>query len=610
MASRRWPRPVLTVLAALAVALTVAGCVSLPSAGPVQSYPVTQGTDAQAQNYVQIVSGPPQPGWKPQQIVEGFLTASASFTDNEQVAREYLTQQAIEQWNPFTSPVVVYKDGPNPSTVAYLPAPTRKPAAKASGAPKGKAATQPETATVTIHGVVQANLYRTGSYVVGSGNAEPSALPTFQLVMVDGQWRISTVPPQLLLTADSFANDYELRNLYFFDPLFKYLVPDPVYVPFQATSADLMDGLVDYLIAQPHDWLSDGTKTAFPAGTKRIGDVSLAGPTAVVNLGGAIVGASRSVMEQVSAQLCWTLSGAGQGGQAVQSIEVLTNGKPYIPLGSQGNPVQAQCNNSPPTGASTNGTFYYLGAGNMLYSQSGVHGNAVAMGRMGPSGANFDQIAVSPDGKYLAAVTVGDELYTGSVNGPLTKQNGSGYTSVSWDPDDDLWATMGTNQQVVVLLPGNHLVSVTGPDGPLDDVTALAVAPDGIRVALIENGDSLNFGAISWNQGTRPGQLPSVQISPSPFSVQDDVSFETVTWYGPDNVITLATGQTLSATEYPVNGGGSTQIPTVPGMSSISASSGSALIAGLSDGYLLADASLTGSWAAIGSASISPVYPG
>ena len=52
-----------------------------------------------------------------------------------------------------------------------------------------------------------------------------------------GQWRISSAPSELLLTQDQFADDYELRNLYFFDPSNHYLVPDPVYVPLQASAS-------------------------------------------------------------------------------------------------------------------------------------------------------------------------------------------------------------------------------------------------------------------------------------------------------------------------------------------------------------------------------------
>ena len=35
---------------------------------------------------------------------------------------------------------------------------------------------------------------------------------------IGGQWRICSAPSALLLTQAQFADDYELRNLYFFDP--------------------------------------------------------------------------------------------------------------------------------------------------------------------------------------------------------------------------------------------------------------------------------------------------------------------------------------------------------------------------------------------------------
>jgi len=157
-----------------------------------------------------------------------------------------------------------------------------------------------------------------------------------------------------------------------------------------------------------------------------------------------------------------------------------------------------------------------------------------------------------------------------------------------------------------VLLPGNHLVTVTGIDG----VTSLEVAPDGVRIAMIFGDELLKFGAISWQEGIRQGQ-PNVMIAFSPFWVQSLFSLQGLTWYGADNVITLANpGPTPSVIEYPVNGGNSTTIPAVPGMASISASSGSALITSLSSNHMQADASLTGTWFPLTSPGSSPVYPG
>jgi Lipoprotein LpqB beta-propeller domain/Sporulation and spore germination len=603
MVSRRLRRAVFGTVAPLVAVLTVGGCVSMPSAGPVESYAVTQGPNAQAQPYVQIVTGPPQQGWSPKQIVEGFLTASASFGDNGQVAREYLTPQASAAWNQFGSAVVVYKNGPNVAGTAYSHVPAPKPTAKASASPSGHATSPPpETATVTISGQVQANLSSHGSYAVASASPVAADLPYFELVKNSaGQWRISHAWTQLLLPAYSFANDYQLRNLYFLDPQFRYLVPDPVYVPLEATPATLMGGLVRDLINQPGDWLGNGaTKTAFPAGTTLLGDVTLDGVTAVVNLGGTVVHASSEAMQQVSAQLLRTLSGVGQGGQSVQSVEVQRDGKTWMPNDSQDNPVQSTSKYNPAPGA--NSTFYFLGAGGVVFSQNGVRGRPVEIEQIG---TKFDQIAVSRDGQYLAAMTAGGQLFTGPLGGVLAKRGETQYNSISWDPDDDLWAT--TNTQVVVLLPGNHLVTVSGIGS---GVAALTVAPDGVRVAMIIGDDQLSFGAISWQEGPRQGQ-PSVRVRLSPFSVQTLTSLQAVTWYGPDNVITLADpGQTPSVTEYPVNGGNSTTIPEYPGMQSISASPGSALVAGLSHGHMVTDASLTGTWVPMLTDGTSPVYPG
>jgi hypothetical protein len=235
------------VLAALAVALSAAGCVSMPSGGPVVSYSVTQGAESQDQPFVQIVPKPPGAGWTPSQIVQGFLTASASFGNNSAVAYEYLTPQERKSWQPLWS-AIVYKVGPN---VADRDVPV-------AGAKN--------TVTVQISGKEQASLQGNGSYSVplasGAG-ASADADPTFSLVkQADGQWRISDAPSELLLTSDSFNSDYQLRNLYFFDPAGKYLVPDPVYVPVRTSSPVLLNGLVSDLISPPKDWLSAGaTKT-------------------------------------------------------------------------------------------------------------------------------------------------------------------------------------------------------------------------------------------------------------------------------------------------------------------------------------------------------------
>lgn len=597
----------------LLLAVSLAGCISMPNGGPVLSYSVTQGPGGQSQPYPQAIAQPPRTGWSPEEIVQGFLTASASFDAGQRTARDYLTARANHDWTPNWS-AVVYSDGPDVRPAVYTSAGSGKKASK--------------TATVTIGGSVQAILSGTGGYAVPSatGAGGPPGGATFTLQQVAGQWRISKAPSYLLLTSYAFQYDYQLRNLYFFDPTNNYLVPDPVYVPLQATTANLMDGLVYDLINPPADWLSRGaTYTAFPGKTKTIGDVTVDGGTAAVNLGGTIAkDASPSKLQQVSAQLLWTLIGSGQSGPAVQSVQLSVNGKPWSPPDSDLNPVQQrrQSKYAPATGASSQ--YYYVdGAGDLMTTNANSLAGAQASSpakavKVAHIGTGYTQIAVSPDREYVAALRNGF-LFTGRIGGSLVRREGSGYTSLSWDPGDDLWATTG--DQIVTLSGASNpnqplgkpvAVNMLNSDGTTENVgpvSAIRVAPDGVRVAIIVGGTDLDFGAIVSLPAARPSQA-AVEIVLSPFFVSKSTStFTAVTWYGPDNVIALRDpGPEL--TEYPVNGGSSTSIPAQPHMSSITASFGNPIIASLPKGAMEADTNLSGSWMAVSGTGVSAVYPG
>lgn len=596
-------RPVLATLAALLVAaLPVAGCVSMPSGGPVQSYPVTQGADAPNEQFAQIQPKPPGAGWSPSQVVQGFLTASASFGSYGEVVQQYLTPAEQENWKTYWS-AVVFKSGPKVTPPTY-PAEVKNPT----------------SATVSVTGVVQASLKGSGSYSVPSAQGSAPSVPEYQFTLqkVHGQWRISDAPPVLLLTSNSFAHDYQLRNLYFFDPMGRYLVPDPVYVPVGATPEDLVNGLVGDLIKPPGDWLTAGaTKTAFPSGTK-ISNVTLDGGTAVVNLTGTIAKSSESAMNQVSAQLLSTLSVTAQdgpSGQSVQSVEILVNGKPWIPPGNHGNPVQPKATYAAPLGKS--GKFYYIDSAGYLDSRQNTGGQSDKLAKIG---TGYSSIAVSRDGSYVAALR-GNVLYAGLVGKPLVSR-GTGYMAMSWDVNDDLWASAGTR---IVMFRGSNSrqplgqmvqVDVENPSTPfipLTPFTQLQVAPDGVRVAIVQDGgDLLTFGAISGQQSLHPRiSLSSVQDSPlAPAQPSTaDVKFTALSWYGPKDVITLAQpGPTV--TDYPVSGGSPITIPNVPGMQTISVSYDQPLVAGLSKKRMVTEPSPTGAWMPLEAEGTSPVYPG
>jgi hypothetical protein len=373
-----------------------------------------------------------------------------------------------------------------------------------------------------------------------------------------------------------------------------------------------MNGLVSDLIAPQSDWLYGATKSAFPAGTK-IKNVSLNGVTAVVNLtGAAMVKASGdpAVMEQISSQLFNTLYSvpqANSSGQAVQSIQVEVNNTPWVPPNGQGNAVQQSSQVKPATGAGS--VFYYVDKAGYLVSQNGTGGRPVRGAQLG---TDVTQVAVSRDNTFVAALR-GSTLYTGVIGGPLTKR-GAGYTSISWDANDDLWATAGSQvemfrsvvgqQQVLGEMLQANVRDFYSYENPAATLGMLRVAPDGVRVAIVIGGTTLAYGAISGQQGANP----QITLSPAEEKSVNDTTFGSLTWYGSDDVITLSTpGWAL--TEYPVSGGPATSISSDSGMESITAGSGPLLVAALSNGDLVSDASLMGAWTGLGQGR-APAYPG
>ena len=606
-------RPVLrrtrVLLAGAVLSLAVAGCVSMPSGGPVQSYQITQGANEQAQGYLQFVPPSPDPGWTPAQVVQGFLTASASFVGQQRVAREYLTPEASRGWKPGWS-ATSFAGGP------------RVMSEHLARQVKGK----PGAATVTIGGNIQATLSSKGAYAVAAATNGGSTF-TYNLVKYNGQWRISNLHDHpLLLTTTEFAADYQLRNLYFFAPANDNLVPDPVYVPLQATQADLVHGLVEDLINQPPDWLgSNGaTRTAFPKGTTLMGAVTVDGGIASVTLGGAATRASEAVKEQMSAQLYWTLNGAGQGQQQVQSIALYIGDHPFVPKG-QSNAVQNQFRIAP-VNTPSGGVFYYLGAGGQLMQVAGPAGKPV---RVASIGAGFTTLAVSPDGQYVAALRDGN-VYTGQVGASsLTFRSvGDGFTSLSWDANDNLWAA-GSEGLIIVsaaVKPAGSSPPVgIGPQGgtcrsDLSDVTAVRVAPDGVRIALVFGGQQqeLAFGAIVSSQPTAAQNRTLAAVQLSPFSVcLPGSTVKSLSWYGAGNVMALTqseSGDTL--TEYPVNGSTPTTATAISGLQSVSSVTAyndgttGGLVAELDGGAMSVDTSIVGPWSSLSFLGESPTYPG
>ena len=96
-----------TALAALAaLCALLAGCVSIPADGPVVP---AHKVENEPSSGPEILAHSPYDGSTPTQLVRDFLTASATFANDHERAREYLLPDPEQNWRPGTG-VVIYSD--------------------------------------------------------------------------------------------------------------------------------------------------------------------------------------------------------------------------------------------------------------------------------------------------------------------------------------------------------------------------------------------------------------------------------------------------------------------------------------------------------------------
>ena len=600
--------PTRRALTAAGVGLAVglmSSCAAVPDGGIVTSATIAQRGGQQA-GFVQVIPSGPQPNWDPGAIVTGFLLASSNFTNNDAIAREYLTPAAAKAWRPPSS-VIEFADMPVVTTGSV----------------------QPNTVTLRVTGNELGTISEDGQYRAAEEGASQGAFDV-TVVHVNGQWRIANPPNVLLLSKTEISRTFRSRDLYFFDPSLSVLVPDPVYVPAGATSQQLVAHLVAALQQGPQGWLATGTKTAFPPGTSLLG-TSVTGSTATVNLGGRVAATGVQQREYMAEQLLQTLTSvpayAPPDAGSVQSVVFEINGKPLRLSCTTGQPPALQ--NGPGCAGpvpETGSRAYFIDSKGRVATLFGSPPDSPVPGPAGTGQVAFQQIAVSPDQLSIAGV-VGGTLYTGGLtqNGSLTRRLAvTRITALSWDSTGGLWVAgqIGQRTRVWWLDRAGHpaLVDVPSAIGP---VTALRVAPDGVRMTIVAGpaaGARLWLAAIN-----RSGS--QVAIGP-PVPIGTDVpgQLSDLTWYDTGDVIALtqlSSGSELY--EVPVDGGQSRPIATESETVSITASSAVSgdgrLVAGRSDGTLvqLPDPSgsiwrpveTTGSSGGPGAShGTSPVYPG
>jgi hypothetical protein len=582
----------LAVLAVLA-----GGCATVPTTG--QALPITQPADAanQGADFPQLIPAPPGKGWSPRQIVSGFLAASASFAGNHSVARQYLIAKQARSWNPGWAVTVV---------TALTVKPRKIPAnEKVTGQ-----RIPPKTVNFSVSGLELAALNTSGQYET-PGSPSRRASASFSLIKVRGQWRITNPPRRLLLSSSEFHRVYQPRDLYYFATGGSVtLVPDPVFVPLQAAATDLATGLVTALKQQPTDWLAGATETRFPAGTKLNGPVRIEGTAAIVNLGGAVAKADTGTLDSMAAQLVWTLTSPSYGPSALTSIRFEVNGRPALSTAVGGLEVRSTYNIDVPATSSA-AALYFVGqhGGVQKLPATGTAKPSAVPGEAGSAAVPMNPIAVAPPtssvvpSRYVAGISPNRRTVSigAMVKGAVLRswRPGGRATSLSWDPEGELW--VASSKGIWLIRPGAKV-----PLAPGDQVTALRVAPDGVRLAMIvqtSTGPQVMVGAIS-----RTGEMPSIGV---PVAIGAGVADPTaLSWYDADDLAVLSRAGAVGAQikQVPVNGGLPARIGSEQRAISL-ATAGSQIVAGLAGGRLVTSTPSTDNWKLLPPGQ-NPVYPG
>jgi hypothetical protein len=284
------------------------------------------------------------------------------------------------------------------------------------------------------------------------------------------------------------------------------------------------------------------------------------------------------------AQLVWTLTSSSYSPAPAQAVQLEVNGRTSSPAGAS---ISVQDRDNYPQKvleSPDHENLYFLaanGAARELRGSAPV--SSAVPGQAGTGQVPLRILAISPDERYLAGIAgPSNTVYISDLDaaaqnhakpsaGNLTARlAGSGFTSVSWDRKDELWVAGKVRGQsgVWVVSPGTAPpIQVSLPPG-IGTVTALRVASDGVRVAMIADngtGARLLLGAVIRSTG----ELSILQTA----AVGTDVSAPiALTWYDADHLLVVA--QTAAGSEpyeVPVDGDRSTAMEIQPNMVSITA---------------------------------------
>jgi hypothetical protein len=441
----------------LAAAMVLVGCANVPDHGGVHAAGGgSSGSDVTDEPVRFLVHGP-STGDKPDDIVNGFLTASAGSEADHAIARLYLTTSAARTWVPSVRAQIYDETAPNLVGVAQLAG---------------------STVTVPVRAPLVASIAGDGGYTVAPAGSELRV--ALRLVKQRGEWRIANPPSGLLLSRENVNHALSAQFVYFLNRDLSTVVPNTVFLP--ASGQALATSMMRWLLRGPTSWLGPAVRTAIPAGTTLEGPVPIVHGTAIVNLSQEVLDSTAAQRAQLSAQIVWTLTGV----PTVTKVRLLVDGNPLdvTPAGT------SQARDDWPTydpGALSAAAQGFFRSGERVVTISGGH----LPGPLGTTPTTLQHVAVSPDLAFIGGLRTAagrTSVYVGSLaTEPRVVYSGAGpFTAPSWDRDGELWTVqLSPRPRVLLIRPGQQVVQIPAPSLDGQVVRALRISRDGTRVAVI-----------------------------------------------------------------------------------------------------------------------------
>jgi Lipoprotein LpqB beta-propeller domain/Sporulation and spore germination len=558
---------------------TLAGCATIPSsfsavvptAGAIEQGEQV-GVDPEDQ-FIRVIAREPRPGMTPTEIVQGFLDASASFDGGHAVARMYLTPDASARWN--TNAGVSVYDG--------------APALTETGS------------TISMTAAQAGDILTNGRYEVAGPAAELST--SFVLTREDREWRISGLPQGLLLSQSDVDRAFRSFAVYFFNPTFETLVPDPRMVP--VIGPGLATTLIRRLVAGPSDWLLPAVRTGFPAGVRlNIDSVPIEGGVARVDLTANAREADDQTRQALSQQIVWTLRQLPD----VTAVEITAGGQPLLVPGAPSPQPRDAWPAVDPAGLPTGSAGYVARPdGVVKLIPDGVR---TVPGGAGVGDIVLVDIAMSNDSQSIAGIDPEGAVWEGRLlmGAPLIRIRDAGSpTGLAFDRDS-VWVVDADEGLVSVASDGTtEPITVTGLSKRTKLISAIP-SRDGTRAVLVIRRGPRT--AILLARVIRSsGSATSITVE-APIRVESRlVEVVDAAWSGADTLAVLGSESagSLQVFDVDIARGSSSPRGTPEAPVTVAAAPGLPTLIGAADGLVYQFS--TGAWAERVRGS-SPAYPG